>query len=132
MGLGEWLESRPDIALDGFARALLRHIADRQRIPATDPLYAILAPTDRHIAPDLLDSWRIGLDRWLRKRTRRSLAHVTKRPGWLLPHESGVAVRFRLDQADIALRRRALDVDAGWVPWLGLSVRYHFRDTPLQ
>jgi hypothetical protein len=37
-------------------------------------------------------------------------------------------VRFRLDQADIALRRRALDVDPGWVDWLGLEVTYAYRD----
>lgn len=131
MGLGEWLDARPGLAADGFARALLHQIAERQRVAATDPLFAILGDPFAELPGDLLSAWRVGIDRWLRKATRRKLAAVVGRPGWLLPREAGVAVRFRVDQADVALRRRALDVDAGWVPWLGLSVRYHYRDEPL-
>lgn len=129
MGLETWLEARPQLAAAGFARTLLRHIAERQRIDGTDPLFGLLPDrAGAESADDLLSAWRIGLDRWLRRRTRRTLAHVVKRRGWLSPHETGVSVRFRVEQADIALRLRALDVDPGWVPWLGMSVAYRFRD----
>jgi hypothetical protein len=42
--------------------------------------------------------------------------------------EDRIAIRFPADAADPRLRRLALDVDPGWVPWLGLAIRYHFRD----
>ncbi len=78
-----------------------------------------------------LAAWRVGLDRWLRRVARISLSQTVRRPGWVLAEGERVSVRFRLDAADIRLRRRALDIDPGWVPFLGLVVRYDFRDEPL-
>ncbi len=132
IGFDDWLATHPDLAAAGFARGFLRHVAERQRSPPDDPLFALLPEAVRPIDPALFDMWRIGLDRWLRRRTRRTLAKLVKRGGWLSPHETGVRVRFRLDQADIALRVRALDVDPGWVPWLGMAIAYDYRDEALR
>ncbi len=132
MGLAAWLEARPALAAAGFGPALLRHVAERMRVAADDPVFALLDPPVVDIDPALLAAWRIGLDRWLRRRTRRRLADVVRRRGWLRPHPSGLGVRFRLAQADIALRLQALDADPGWVPWLGRQVAYHYRDEALR
>ncbi|MGF6743929.1 hypothetical protein [Paraburkholderia atlantica] len=128
IGFGAWLDARPALAAAGFGPALLRHIAARMRTPADDPLFALLPPPADDFSPEWITAWRIGLDRWLRRRVRRTLAHVVLRRGWLSAHPSGVSVRFRLAQAEIALRLRALDVDPGWVGWLGRHIVYHYRD----
>jgi hypothetical protein len=49
---------------------------------------------------------------------RRS-ARITADPGW-------VDVAFDLDQISIAVRRAGLDLDPGWVPWLGRVVRFRY------
>jgi hypothetical protein len=128
MRLGAWLAARPDLAAAGFGRALLRHIAQRHRVGDDDAVFALLPEPVVGLDPASLAAWRIGLDRWLRRQTCRRLADLVHRPGWLATSDAALRVRFRLDQADIALRRRALDVDPGWVDWLGLEVTYAYRD----
>ena len=59
------------------------------------------------------------------------LSELARRRGWLHLTDDTLLVRFPLEAADLRLRRLALDADPGWVPWLGLAVRYHYRDTPL-
>jgi hypothetical protein len=47
---------------------------------------------------------------------RRS-GSVEHAPGWL-------EIYLDLDQVDVAVRRAGLDLDPGWVPWLGTVVRF--------
>jgi hypothetical protein len=80
-------------------------------------------------SPDLA-AWRVGLDGWLRRRAHIKLAEVVCRRGWVTTTDDAVSVRFRIGTADIRLRRLALDIDPGWVPFLGWVIRYHYRDDP--
>jgi len=132
LGLPEWLADRPDLAAEGFARALLHTIAARMGAPPDDPALAILAREAPRAWAGDLTAWRVGLDRWLRRTAQIRLADVVRRRGALLVHEDVVEARFRLALAEVRLRRRALDLDPHWTPWLGLSVRYHYRDEPLR
>jgi hypothetical protein len=128
LGLPRWLERHPYAAAEGFGWALLRAIAKRMRIPAEDALWSLLLDDVADTRPDALGAWRVGLDRWLRRRTGCTLATVARRRGWLSGDETTVVARFPLAAADIRLRRLALDVDPGWVPWLGRSVVFVYRD----
>lgn len=49
---------------------------------------------------------------------RRS-ARIIAEPGW-------VEVVLDLDQTSVAVRRAGLDLDPGWVPWLGRVVRFRY------
>jgi hypothetical protein len=131
LGLGARLGCDADAAASGFGRHLLRYLAARARLPPEDALFALLAAPDPPPHSDALQAWRVGLDRWLRRRVRLRLTDLVRRRGWLHLADTTLLVRFPLDAADIRLRRLALDSDPGWVPWLGLSVRYHYRDAPL-
>jgi hypothetical protein len=132
LGLPEWLDARPAAQLDGFARQLLHAIGRRMAAEATDPaLTALDARPDGDWA-DALTAWRVGLDRWLRRTARLKLADVVKRRGGVLLAGDTLDIRFPEQAADIRLRRHALDLDPLWTPWLGLSIRYHFQDQPLQ
>jgi len=131
MGLPEWLDCRPSLAADRFGRCLLHIIAVRMRVAADDPVFGILSAVPDPGWQTDLDAWRVGLDRWLRRTARIRLAEVVRRRGWITAAEDVLTVRFRVDTADIRLRRWALDIDPGWVPWLGLVARYHYRDEPV-
>lgn len=131
MGLPAWLDRRPALAADGFGRGLLHAVAARMRVGADDPLFAVLGAEPNPAWQGELDAWRIGLDRWLRRTARVRLAAVVRRRGWITATGETLTIRFRADTADVRLRRRALDIDPGWVPWLGLVMRYHYRDDPV-
>ncbi|TCN32789.1 hypothetical protein EV644_12417 [Kribbella orskensis] len=49
----------------------------------------------------------------------RRHAQVRYEPGW-------IELRLRLDEVDIDVRRAGLDLDPGWVPWLGAAVRFSY------
>jgi hypothetical protein len=131
LGLGARLATDSDAALAGFGRGLLTHVASHARTPPDDPLFAILEPPAAEPFADALHAWRRGLDGWLRRRARMRLAELAGRGGWLLRVDSELHVRLPVNAADLRLRRLALDVDPGWVGWLGFVVRYHFSDVPL-
>jgi hypothetical protein len=44
-------------------------------------------------------------------------ATVVADPGW-------IEIHLALDDVDVAVRRAGLDLDPGWVPWLGAAVRF--------
>jgi hypothetical protein len=50
----------------------------------------------------------------------RRNGHVVGQPGWL-------EVFLRLDEVDIAVRKAGLDIDPGWLPWLGAAVRFRYE-----
>ncbi len=127
LGYAAWLEQHPDAAAGSFAWELMRDIARRMRVPEDDPLWSYL-PEPGVTPRDLVHAWRVGLDRWLRRRTRIRLADVVKRSGWLSGDATATVARFPLAAADIRLRRLALDIDPGWVPWLARSVTFLYRD----
>ena len=132
LGLAGWLDARPAAQLDGFARQLLHAIGRRMGAAETDPvLEALTARPDGEWSGEIT-AWRVGLDRWLRRTARLKLADLVKRRGGLLLAGDTLDIRFPQEAADIRLRRHALDLDPLWTPWLGLSIRYHFRDQPLQ
>ena len=49
--------------------------------------------------------------------TCRRDAEIVLDPGWL-------EVRYALDDVDVRVRRAGLDLDPGWLPWLGCAVRF--------
>ena len=51
-------------------------------------------------------------------------------PAWLRCDEPWIDVHFRLADARADLRRTGLDLDPGWLPWLGRVVRFHYDEAP--
>ncbi len=91
----------------------------RRREPAwpapVDPLIAALA---------------LGAHRLCRRATGLGLRTLALRPARLSWTETHVDVHFRLDQADVRIRRAGLDFNPGWVPWLGRVITFHYGETP--
>ncbi|GEM_PF-4766319 len=74
--------------------------------------------------------WLRLLDRWLRRRAWTRLHDLGQIAAWLDHGPERSVVRFGLQDIRMGLRRQALDRDPGWVPWLGISLRYDFSTTP--
>ncbi len=93
-------------------------------LPTAEPSPATLAAAERVAA-----EW----ERWLARKARelpepRVLA-VCQRPGRLRMEPGWIELHLSLDQVDTAIRRLALDLDPGWLPWLGCVVRIVY-ETP--
>ena len=74
--------------------------------------------------PLLADAFEHGFARAMQRQSgefrvqvRRRVAEIVVDPGW-------IEVRLQLEEVDVDLRRAGLDLDPGWLPWLGAVVRF--------
>jgi hypothetical protein len=84
----------------------------RQRLTAPNPSAATAATAGRDfrkMAPRLLRDWIC-----------RRRARVVADPGWIEAH-------FSLDEVSTEIRRAGLDLDPGYVPWLGVVLKYVYE-----
>lgn len=105
--LAAWRDVRPD--LDGW-----RDHPIRRGPPAPSRAWAAFA-------------WERALDRWLRTFASLRIANVVCRTATLTATPTHIDLVMPLRSADPQIRRAGLDVDPGWVPWLGRIVQFHYR-----
>lgn len=119
-------------------------------IAADDPALLVLAGLDRVSAEAVLDAApategeRRALDelarRWIAVTAERlaeagaaaddaraQVNAVAARPGRVVAEPSWTDVVMSLSSVDLVVRRAGLDLDPGWVPWLGTVVRYVYE-----
>ena len=109
---------RLPLALTRDRRALRRLMRDGpvRRRPHAD------AP-----APGLaLRAVHLALARYLRRSAGLSVRRLVCRPGVVVATATHVDVTFPGEVIELRLRRAGLDLDPGWVPWLGLIVAYRY------
>lgn len=127
--------------------ALLGALATAWRLPAGDPLQAMLAehggdwavpqfmPAAPGAAAGPWPTWLAAYARALRQRLCRRLARRTAawpsalsldRPARLWHSEAEWVVEFDLQAHDVAWRLAGLDRDPGWLPSAGCSLRFVF------
>ena len=68
----------------------------------------------------------LAVSRLLRRHARISLRRLARRPGLVRASATHLEVIINARFVDVNLRRAALDLDPGWVPWLGKVVRFEF------
>ena len=93
-----------DTALQSARKCLLQHLTDRLATSLDDGLPR---------SPEALAALALAL-----VVPRR--ARIQFDPGW-------IDVHFLLRDVSTALRRAALDLDPGFLPWLGLVLRYRYE-----
>lgn len=153
---GMFLDAQPALRDGGFAMHLLRFIGRRAGLRPDDPLAIALDEwlgdhepdgfAERPgvaalpiVARELLETppprtplgshdalWLTAVRRWCRRRARMGLTTVVRRPGRVHMTRTHVDVSFALSQLDVRARRVALDVNPGWVPWLGRAVQFTY------
>ena len=72
--------------------------------------------------------WLTAARRWLRRggRHRFGEPRIATRVGSLTPTHADI--HFRVNDSDMRVRRLALDVDPGWLPWFGRVVSFHYEE----
>lgn len=79
----------------------------------------------------LVYAWELAVRSWLAQHTALSLRDVVARPGRIAVTRTHLDIFFDLAQADVRVRRVGLDLDPGWLPWLGRVVAYHYEENAL-
>jgi hypothetical protein len=140
-GFGHTIQDHPEWVDAQVPWHLLRSLADRLAIHPDDPPWLWLSDHDSGGAPSeesdraeppsseataVVVSWRIAIRRWCRLHAHLGLASLVRRPGWVSWSQTHVEVRMPLSTVDLRIRRAGLDLDPGWVPWLGRVVRFYF------
>jgi hypothetical protein len=72
-----------------------------------------------------------AMAQWLRLGAGRYGDEVWQAGTWQIPARliataSHIDLHFRLNDASLAVRRVGLDLDPGWLPWLGKIVSFHY------
>lgn len=138
-----WLGRLADRSvLDELARQpqavpqFLAALADRLEVPADDPVRRVLLGDGRieaapaplaERAAALCAEWAAWLDEAAPDLPPPRLAHVCRRPGRLLIEPGWVELVLPLDGVETAIRRLGLDLDPGWLPWLGCVLRFRYE-----
>jgi len=126
LGVGDWLARHPQPLFS----ALLADLAARVGSPLDAPFADAFAPDgDAVCAPVVLAAWRCLLRRYCRVHAHISLHDLIVRPGRIVITPLHLDVFFDPATVDLRIRRAGLDLDPGWVPWLGRVLRFHYRDT---
>jgi hypothetical protein len=74
----------------------------------------------------VLDSWLTAMRRWCRRFAGIGLHNVVCRPRRMLMTRTHLNIFFDHRQADVRIRKAGLDLDPGWLPWLGRVVNFHY------
>ncbi|MGB8168080.1 MAG: hypothetical protein WCF18_11355 [Chthoniobacteraceae bacterium] len=152
LGFADFLATHPVLLESGFSVELLHFVAVRLGMAPSDPLALALGegdpstpvptewklpsparqilawPLPRASLDSPLVAWATAMRRWCRRRARVGLASLVCRPGYVAASRTQLDVSFDLAGTDLRVRRCALDVDPGWVPWLGRVVRFHYLE----
>jgi len=131
LGFEARLATNPVLLEAAFPARLLLHVGERLGLDRQDPLAIALRslfpeeppPAELPFAP-----WVSALRKACRRLARVHLGAIVRRPGRLCVAPANLDLTFAPAQADLRLRRAGLDLDPGWIPWLGLVVRYHYSD----
>jgi hypothetical protein len=134
LGIRGFLEARPAMIEADLPDHVLRRIAASAGVPPEDPVVACLAAsgwaqrpipvTDVEIAAA---GWHTAARRWCRRYAGIGLRELVLRPGRIRFTRTHLDVVLDHRTADIRVRRAGLDLDPGWVLWLGRVVTFHYH-----
>jgi hypothetical protein len=129
LGMASWLAEHPLCAEWSIPWLILRAIAARLGTPDDDPVFRCSSEPLEEPPDEVrqeIRHWIRRLQRSLRRTARLGLSSLVFRTGRLVFTETHIDVLFRLDAADIRVRRAGLDIDPGWASWLGRVVHFHY------
>ncbi|MDC3955600.1 hypothetical protein [Polyangium jinanense] len=136
IGISARLEADPRLFDVGLAARFFVSVARRFGAPAEDAAFLALGgdrvdasfedPALGEEVERLVRELLLEARRFCRRNLRLGLRDLVCRPGRIGSTRTHIDVVFDLEAVDIRVRRAGLDLDPGWVPWLGRVVRYHY------
>lgn len=135
LGIAEALEKHPELGGAGFVSGLLLRLAAHADLSAADPILECLRNAEPAVRTDdpEVRRWAVAVRRWCSKTAHITAPVIIRRPGLVWLTRTDLDVTLPLADAEVRIRRWGLDIDPGWVPWLGgfgTVVRFHYRDAP--
>ncbi|MBN8442668.1 MAG: hypothetical protein J0M28_13375 [Thauera sp.] len=149
LGLPAWLQANAAWAGADLPARVIGCALQRLRVSADDPAWLLAEdPTDQprpvpageqfsalvdmglRPAPgrSAAEAWLGACRRWLRLRARIGIASLVLRPGRMAVTPTHADVWMAIGQTDLRVRSAGLDLDLGWVPWVGRVVNFHYGD----
>jgi hypothetical protein len=134
-GVLDWLAAQPE-APEATLALFLAALADALGVPPDDPVRRVfLADPAPGVPPatlvrraaSLCADWQGWLDEAAPDMPSPRLAYVCRRDGGLRLEPGWIELVLPLDSVDTSIRRLGLDLDPGWLPWLGCVVRIRYE-----
>jgi len=127
-----FLAEHPHLLESALPARLLCAIGQRVGMPPDDPLALALRVegADDADGAAAVAAWLVAVRRWCRRHPRIGLASLIRRRGTVHVSRTHIDAHFRLSLLDVRVRRWALDVNPGWVPWLGRVVTFTYGEEP--
>jgi hypothetical protein len=117
----ERTEAGRTLRLDASGRLLLA-------LRPADDATSALTHSRTHALDLITDAWVTALRRWCRRYARIGLHDLVRRRGRMAFTRTHVDVTLPLRGVDVRARAAGLDLDPGWVPWLGRVAAFHYTD----
>ena len=128
LGFAAFLADHPALLDSAFPARLLYAVGQRAGMPEDDPLALVLRAPAGEDSDEvtLIVAWRTAVRRWCRRYPRIGLRTLVRRHATLHVSRTHIDATFALSDLDVRVRRWALDVDPGWVPWLGRVITFTY------
>jgi hypothetical protein len=156
VGIRDILNDNPELAECNLPGRILRVVARRFKIPSDDPVYLFLpdieeleeSRVDRFVPPrfwenifsnkgkkeriahhdinDIERTVQLVMGCYLRRFADMGLRTLVRRSGRIATSKTHLDIVFELQSADVRIRKAGLDINPGWVSWLGKVVSYHY------
>ncbi|NTX06640.1 hypothetical protein [Myxococcus sp. CA040A] len=134
LGLPALLDTFPSLIEAEMPERLFGAIARRLAATEADATLALfgaraLGALPRGLEFDLerlLRGLRVAVRRWCLRRGGIGLRALVLRPARIMATRTHLDVLLDIRDADPRVRGLGLDIDPGWVPWLGRVVRFHY------
>jgi hypothetical protein len=84
------------------------------------------AAKDNGDLQQITGTYLFAIKRYLRRYARTGLRQMVARPARLAVTKTHLDVTLPMRTVDIDMRKAGLDIDPGWVPWLGRVVQFHY------
>ncbi len=124
-------ELRTRLLVDGSGRLPLavwqgKATEEVRKFIADQTLLRQFVPTELSSFQTALRAWLTAVRRWCRRYAQLGLRSLICRSGRVVVTPTHVDVIFDHQQADIRIRKAGLDLNPGWIPWLGRVVQFHY------
>ncbi|NDY71159.1 hypothetical protein [Desulfobacter hydrogenophilus] len=74
----------------------------------------------------LVDTMVTAMERYCRDAAAMELRDLIRRPAYIATTKTHLDLTFPFSQLDIRVRMAGLDINPGWVPWLGRVFQFHY------
>ena len=74
----------------------------------------------------VVDNFVLAMNRYVKRYAAMGLISLIKRPAYIATTKTHLDVTIPFSQLNIRVRIGGLDINPGWVPWLGRVIQFHY------